>query len=34
MQGYRAIVAGFNAPTAAIAFLVIDHDHACLFGLL
>jgi hypothetical protein len=31
MQSYGAVVARFDAPAAAVAFIVVNHYHACFF---
>jgi hypothetical protein len=31
MQHYGAVVAGFDAPPAAVAFVLVNHDYACFF---
>jgi hypothetical protein len=33
MQHNGAVVTGFDAPTATVAFVIIEYDVACVFGL-
>jgi len=33
VQHHGAVVAGFDAPSAAVAFVFVDKDYACFFRL-